>query len=281
MSTTKQSVFRKGSTTYFYSSLLFEKDDWQKVATLYEFVRRVDDCVDVVGGQVDTDRLPQLYEEWRGVVGGGESRYRWVNDFHTLSEQVGFEHSWIEAFFHSMFLDLHNTPCHTLKDTQRYMYGSAEVIGLMMNRIVGIHGRTADMCAQLQGRAMQYINFLRDIDEDCGLGRQYIPIEILKKHGLSSLKKDVALRQSEAFYSLMRAEINRYQEWQVQAERGYRYLPFRARLAVSTAARLYNWTARVIQHDPSIVYRLKVKPRKRRVVMTMLQALYASKRVNV
>ena len=50
-----------------------------------------------------------------------------------------------------------------------YMYGSAEVVGLMMARIMGIN-READFCARMLGRAMQYINFIRDIDEDGKLG---------------------------------------------------------------------------------------------------------------
>ncbi len=71
--------------------------------------------------------------------------------------------------------DLSESSCETLEDVLTYIYGSAEVIGLFMARIMDLDEASFPYAAML-GRAMQYINFIRDIAEDNELGRRYLPL---------------------------------------------------------------------------------------------------------
>jgi phytoene synthase len=145
------------------------------------------------------------------------------------------------------------------------VYGSAEVIGLMMSRIMGLP-KEAYSAAKYQGRAMQWINFIRDIQEDNELGRCYFPQDELKKYGLKNLSKTSAEQDPEAFKDFMLFQIARYDEWQSKAREGFEYIPKRLLAPLKTAVDMYDWTARQIAVEPMIVFDKKVKPSKQQVM---------------
>ncbi|WP_276308956.1 phytoene/squalene synthase family protein [Sphaerochaeta halotolerans] len=113
------------------------------------------------------------------------------------------------------------------------------------------------------GRAMQYINFIRDIAEDNGLGRRYLP---LLDTPLEALSEKEAKKNPEAFSAFIRREIERYQGWQKEAAKGYSYIPRRYRIPIMTATDMYCWTASQIAKDPFIVFESQVKPPKFRIL---------------
>jgi phytoene synthase len=111
---------------------------------------------------------------------------------------------------------------------------------------------------------MQYINFIRDIDEDVQLGRRYLPLE---QCGLRELSPESARRYPHRFSAFVHEHLRRYCQWQQEAEAGYRFLPRRYLVPIKTAADMYAWTGRVISADPLVVFRRKVKPGKLRIVL--------------
>ena len=88
-----------------------------------------------------------------------------INSFFELLHRKSFQSSWVDAFFKSMEMDLIKKRYETIEETLSYIYGSAEVIGLMMAKILDLDPQSYPFARYL-GRAMQYINFIRDIDED-------------------------------------------------------------------------------------------------------------------
>lgn len=263
-------IFKDGSTTYYYSSLAFPRPVREDVTTLYGFVRTADDFIDTIPQQ--DKRFRSFREDTLAAFDGEPAGNPVIDDFVELCRETGIEQDWVEAFLRSMAMDLEKDIYQTIEEVKDYMYGSAEVIGLMMCRLLDVDEQ-AHEAARMQGRAMQYINFLRDIEEDHGLGRQYIPQEVLDQHGLTDLSEETAREDAAAFTEMMRAEIGRYRDWQDQADTGYTYLPLRARIPVRTAARLYRWTAREIHEEPLIVYEEKVKPTRTRVLRELVGAL--------
>jgi phytoene synthase len=174
----------------------------------------------------------------------------------------------IVAFLDAMQSDLGKVHFKSFKDVDKYIHGSAEVIGVFMNRIFGV-GKKYDKQAKLLGRAMQYVNWLRDLDEDARLGRQYLPQELLDKYGVAKLDSGGAARHPNGFRHLMHNELSRYQEWQSLAKEGFVHLPRGMLIPVLAASRLYGWTARKIHKDPFVVFERKVKPSVWRVVQTV------------
>ncbi|HMA83246.1 MAG TPA: phytoene/squalene synthase family protein [Candidatus Thermoplasmatota archaeon] len=250
-------IFRQGSTTYFYSSLFFPTKIRKNVFILYAFVRQADNFVD----QIPQDRTGfynfkhRFEEAWNGK----QTDDIVIDSFVLLAKEKNFEKSWIDAFLDSMEMDLTKRVYQTMDDTLEYIYGSAEIIGLFMARILGLVDRSFESAKYL-GRSMQYINFIRDIDEDTSLGRLYFPQTELARYGLESLDHEYVKRHPDQFNSFMNGQIERYCGWQELAEHGYDFIPKRYLIPIKTASEMYKWTAHQIAHDPFIIYRWKVKP---------------------
>jgi len=250
-------TFKRGSTTYFNASLFFPPLLRGKVFALYAFVRRADDFVDAVPQDAAGFLSFRDYAEGRGPGAALTPADRGVVDaFRELSAQAGFDPAWTVAFLDAMQADLSRARYDTLEETLAYVYGSAEVVGLFMGRLMDLPG-AADPGARLLGRAMQYINFIRDLDEDRGLGRRYLPLD---GETPEIVDPDWARAHPERFAAWLRGHLDRYQAWQAEAVAAYPYIPFRYRIAVATAADMYWWTAAFIRRDPLIVFRRQVKP---------------------
>jgi len=263
-----QRIFQQGSRTYYHSSLLFPKAVRRDVFTLYAFVRVADNLVD--DPPIHPEEFHAFRNRWRSAVAGTPAGDWVIDPFVELGRRKQFDPQWTEDFFAAMESDLTALPCDSIQDILRYTWGSAEVIGLFMLRILGIPDE-AQPTACLMGRSMQFINFLRDIAEDHDLGRRYLP---LGDSGLPELSREAAEANPDAFCQFLRGWTEVYADWQKGARDGYGYLPWRFRLAVKTASDLYNWTAREIRRDPWEVWRRKIKPGKVRILATALGNLF-------
>lgn len=253
-------IFKSGSRTYHTSSIFFPKEVKEDVFRLYAFVRVADNFVDDI--PQDEEGFHTFVAKYHSALEGRASGDIVIDSFVALMKKRGFQRSWVEAFLESMAMDLTKSTYSTLDETLHYIYGSAEVIGLFMARIMELPEESYD-AARMLGRSMQYINFLRDIDEDLSLGRTYIPLE---GSGLESLDPVHTMARLDTFNSFIRGELERYLAWQKEAEEGFHYIPRRYRIPIKTASDMYNWTARRIMKDPSIVYRKKMKPSVPRIV---------------
>ena len=99
--------------------------------------------------------------------------------------EIPFEYS--TAFIDAMIQDTHVSRYETYADLERYMYGSAAAVGLMMGHVIGFSDPVALEHAKKLGYAMQLSNFLRDIEEDYfQRGRVYLPQDELAEYSLSS-----------------------------------------------------------------------------------------------
>lgn len=262
--TVQRSLFRGGSRTYFTSSMFFPPAVQSEVSALYAFVRTADDFVDRV--PQDEGGFADFRESFRRSRLGSPSGNGIVDSFVGLARRRAFDPDWIDAFLDAMEADLHRRHYDTVAETLGYVHGSAEVIGFFMARILGLPDESLPY-AGLLGRAMQYINFIRDIAEDLTLGRRYLA---LATTGLPSLAPDHARTFSDRFHSFMAFHLGLYREWQREAEQGFRFIPRRYLIPIKTASDMYAWTAGRIERDPFIVYDRKVKPRRVRILAAAL-----------
>lgn len=275
------SVFKKGSKTYFNSSLFFPEKIRQKVFRLYAFVRVADDFVDSIPQNAEEFYAFQkmyidfIQKKSAGRIAPDQKDLSYnaiiIEEYGKLFDELSKADyanwvNWTNSFLLSMQMDLEKSEYHTLAETKRYIYGSAEVIGLFMSSIMGLDQKSY-IYARFLGRAMQYINFIRDIDEDNQLGRRYLP---LQGSPLKSLKKENLMdKQREEFILFIRKEIRRYYRWQKIARKGYCYIPWRYLIPIKTAADMYLYTAKKIENNPFIVFDKKVKPSRLRILFTV------------
>ncbi len=261
----KRKLFKKSSTTYYYSSLFFTGQIKSDVFALYAFVRYADNLVDAIPPKkIEFSRFCKKVHQ---AYGGKVLKDHIIDDFIELSHRKKFDKAWTNAFLSSMKADLTKHHYKTYEELQKYMYGSANVIGLFMSAIFNSSPRVFPY-AQAQGEAMQFINFIRDVQEDFELGRQYIPEDDVKKFNTHIPPKP---GEEEAFCLLMRSQIDKYRKIQQYANKGHKYIDKRFRIMVKTSAKMYEWTADQIYRDPLIVFRKKVKPAKWYVIASVIR----------
>jgi len=257
-------TFKQGSRTYFNSSLFFPRKIRRDVFALYGFVRIADNFVDSV--PQDPEGFYRFKAAYHKASQGEAIGDPIIDAFVELGRRKAFETAWTEAFLHSMELDLSKKEYNSLEETLEYIYGSAEVIGLYMAKVMDLPA-DAHPHAERLGRAMQYINFIRDIEEDRTFGRRYLP---LKGTPLKALDRAYVQDHPEEFREFLRHHLAKYKIWQQEAERGFRYIPRRYLIPIKTASDMYNWTARRIEEDPMLVFQGKVKPSKLRIWLAVL-----------
>lgn len=252
-------IFRKGSKTYYNSTIFFPKKTRKEITDLYAFVRTVDDFIDKIPQRLDE------YENLKKDYFKKNSTNPIVINYKILEQKNKFDKNWTKSFFKSMNMDIKKRTYKNEKEIINYMHGSAEVIGLMMAKTLDLPKKSYKY-AMMLGRSMQYINFIRDIKEDKYLKRTYLP------ENPEKLSEEYANNNQEEFNKIIRKHIKKYESWQKEAEKGFKYIPKKFLIPIQTASEMYKWTAKKIYKEPLIVFKKKVKPSKTRIILHVLRS---------
>jgi phytoene/squalene synthetase len=185
-------VIAQYSTSFGWATKLLSRSVRQPVRNIYALVRVADEIVDgaaaqarLAGGKIDPAAALDHYEEsvYQALTDAFATDLV-IHAFAATARDCGFGRDLIEPFFASMRADLTET-VHDSESLAKYIYGSAEVVGLMCLAAFIRHGgldysreeklRLADGAKAL-GSAFQKVNFLRDLAADFNtLGRSYFP----------------------------------------------------------------------------------------------------------
>ena len=183
-------VIEAYSTSFGTAVSLLAPKYRQHVANIYALVRVADEVVDgsaaeakEAGGSVDPAvAIDELEKEVYRSLRARYSTNLIVHAFAKTANEAGIGRDLIKPFFDSMRTDLWKTK-HDQRSFEQYIYGSAEVIGLMCLKVfmIGENYSNPDIAtmtngATALGAAFQKVNFLRDLAADNkGLGRSYFP----------------------------------------------------------------------------------------------------------
>jgi phytoene synthase len=181
-------VIRRYSTSFGLAARLLGPGVRQHVENIYALVRVADEIVDGAAVESGLDavgaarQLNELERETDAAVAEGFSSNLVVHAFALTARETGFGIEYTAPFFESMRTDLTATE-HDRESFDRYVYGSAEVVGLMCLRafLQGVQLSPEDderfvRGARALGAAFQKVNFLRDLAADFEtLGRSYFP----------------------------------------------------------------------------------------------------------
>lgn len=269
-------LFRKHSKTYYYSTWIFPKEIRHRVYILYAFVRLADELVDNPISE-PTTALHTFREHFTTCWEHGDTEERIISIFVRMAKELHFEKSWIDAFLDSMEMDLHKRCYDTQVELDQYIYGSAEVIGLMMCRIMGV-GEEGFASARALGASMQLINFIRDIHEDRQRNRIYIPLEDLRSYHVEEktwMYPTHTEEEKKQLLALLTFEIDKTILIQKQAEAGFHFLPKNCQLPVRLAAFTYNDIMLKIKKSPLVVFEKKISSTRRGIFLHLLTLLFA------
>lgn len=172
-------VTQRYSTSFASAIRLLHKDLRAPVFNIYGFVRFADEIVDSFHEHDKSLLLEQFKTETFDAIQRGISLNPVLNSFQRSVNAYNIDHQLIHAFFHSMELDICKKQ-YDKSEYAEYIYGSAEVVGLMCLYVFCEGNETMfkklEKPARSLGAAFQKVNFLRDIKADFnGLSRIYFP----------------------------------------------------------------------------------------------------------
>ena len=218
------------STSFSLASRLLGRDIRHGIYAVYGFVRIADEIVDTFH-ETDQRGLLDLFEkDLDAALRDGISLNPVLHAFAATVKKYNIDDDLIRSFLKSMRWDLSKSDYDTRQDYEQYIYGSADVVGLMCLKIFveGDEQRYMELkeSASRLGSAFQKVNFLRDLKHDLeNLERSYFPE--LKEKALTP----------EAHREII-ADIRN--DFEVAYE-GIRQLPRSSRLGVYTAYRYYTF----------------------------------------
>jgi phytoene synthase len=131
-------------------------------------------------------------------------------------KRFGIERRYFHELLDGTEMDQGKTRYATFEELYRYCYHVASVVGLVVLPVFGYKDQAAVVPAEACGIAFQLTNILRDVQEDAGLGRVYLPGEDLRRFGVEEGDL-MAGRMSPEFVELMRFEAARAREYYVKA----------------------------------------------------------------
>ncbi len=172
-------ITNRYSTSFSMGIKSFDLKYRMPIYAIYGFVRFADEIVDTFHGYDKANLLTRFRNETYLAIADKVSLNPVLHAFQEVVHQYSIEQELIDAFLDSMEMDLHFSKYQDSLYKQ-YIYGSAEVVGLMCLRVFTV-GNDAEYqrlkaSAQALGSAFQKINFLRDMKSDFAeRGRVYFP----------------------------------------------------------------------------------------------------------
>lgn len=199
------------------------------IHSIYGFVRFADEIVDSFHGYDKQHLLNQFELEYYNGMINGISLNPIINSFQHTVKKYQINDELVSAFLKSMRMDLHKTAYATTDEYKEYIYGSADVVGLMCLKVFvnGDEEKYNELkdAAMRLGSAFQKVNFLRDLKQDVDvLSRAYFPGVNLKSLTQEN-KSDIIAEIKEDFDA---------------AYKGIVKLPTEARFGVYTAFIYYK-----------------------------------------
>ena len=167
------------STSFTLGIKTLDKRFHLPIYAIYGFVRFADEIVDTFEGFDKKTLLSRFKSDTYLAIEEGVSLNPVLHSFQLIVNKYKIDHDLIESFLHSMEMDLYYAD-YNQDGYEAYIYGSAEVVGLMCLRVF-CEGNLAEYDrlkadAKRLGSAFQKVNFLRDIKSDFQeRGRTYFP----------------------------------------------------------------------------------------------------------
>lgn len=268
----RQVLARHGKSFYWASFFLGPKLA-NRAARLYEFCRFVDDLAD---GDLPHRQL-SLEEIFAGLKPEpqmtGSRTLAELDDFLQLSEESHIPLIAAQELLHGMLQDQTPAAFTSERELLRYCHAVAGTVGLMMCRVLNCKHDRADSFAIDLGIAMQLTNISRDVLEDAKMGRRYLPSDWLP----DNLSVDDIAAANPSTHEPVAIAISRLltlsEDYYRSALLGIRLLPFRSRLAIAIALRVYRQIGWVLQRNNLAWWRGRVMVSKPEKVLLSIRGL--------
>jgi len=252
-------------TFYFASHVL----PWHKrgdAYAIYAFCRYVDDRIDLAPDEASRVRafgelknlLVAVYEDGDRPL-EREAELPWLPAFRETVRRRAIPQNYFRELLTGVEMDRGRVRLATWEELDTYCYHVASVVGLIMVHVLAKPSPELLKPARDLGTAMQLTNILRDIHEDWGRDRLYLPSDELEKFGLTG--EDIAhKRVTDAFRAMMRFQVGRARAYYSYAEPGIAALPADgSRFCVRLMSTIYGAILDEIERADYQVYRSRAR----------------------
>ncbi|MCL9771140.1 phytoene/squalene synthase family protein [Flavobacterium sp. HXWNR69] len=234
-------VTKAYSTSFSSAVKMLAPSIRQDIYNIYGFVRFADEIVDTFHDYDKEALFSQFEKELRLALSQKISLNPILNSFQHTVNKYNIPMELIDAFMHSMKLDLHKTVYTSVEEYNQYIYGSADVVGLMCLKVFvnGDNDKYEELkySAMRLGSAFQKVNFLRDLKADYeDLSRTYFPNTDLSRLDETSKQQIIAEIQADFDAGF----------------EGIQKLPIEAKFGVYTAYIYYKKLLSKLKKTPSV-----------------------------
>ncbi|WP_246222914.1 phytoene/squalene synthase family protein [Draconibacterium halophilum] len=254
------------STSFSYATSLLQKQHRDAIYSIYGFVRLADEIVDTFHENDKKYLLNKFEEDFKDAMKRGISLNPVLQAFQDTVKKYNISPEHIDAFLTSMRYDLEKKEYKTKLEADQYIYGSADVVGLMCLKVFcdGDQEKFNELVtpAMKLGSAFQKVNFLRDFREDTEtLGRNYFPE--LNSITFCDEGKQLIVKDIEADFET--------------AYDGIKQLPGKSKLAVLLAYYYYRLLLNKLKETPASVImqsRVRIPNYQKMLIMVKAKTLY-------
>ena len=232
-------ITRAASTNFYYAFLTLPPDKRNATYAVYAFCRLCDDIVD------EPDRRQGAHRELAEVRKDLATAYRGEGDgpvwtaIADAQRRFGISQQHFADVVDGCEMDLTKTRYATFIELEQYCRRVASAVGLIVIEVCGYSDPQAVQHAIDLGTGMQLTNIIRDLAEDAGNGRIYIPQDELHRFGCTESELN-ACAVNDRFHALMKFLVNRARTYFENGEKLFPYLDRRSRACPETVYRVYR-----------------------------------------
>ncbi len=233
-------VTKSYSTSFSTATRMLELSIRQDIYNVYGFVRFADEIVDSFHDYNKNFLFDNFEQQLYEALDHKISLNPILNAFQYTVHKYDIDLQYIKAFMHSMRLDLSKSNYQTQEEMDSYIYGSADVVGLICLQVF-VKGNKEQFdqlkhSAMKLGSAFQKVNFLRDLKDDVeALGRSYFPN--IDLNDMNESAKQKIIKDIEADFK--------------EGYQGIKKLPSEAKFGVYAAYRYYKQLLKKLERTPA------------------------------
>ena len=279
MTTVSRQTLAAGSKSFNMASRFMAPAQRNDAAALYAFCRMVDDAADDAPSTAVADASLTAIED---ELWGRRSPTTFMGHFLAVADRRRIDLQHAQNLIDGVRSDLSDVLVADDRALLRYCYQVASTVGLMMCGVLGVRDRIALPFAVDLGVAMQLTNICRDVKEDAGLGRVYLPRGRLQAVGVKQEDLLTGNVDRAALATVVSDILTLADAYYRSADAGLRYIPFGPRLAITVASRVYRAIGHKLRRNGADAWagRTVVSPRGKAWVAGGALMAFAAPRVS-
>jgi len=171
--------------SFSFAAAFLSPSERARVSAVYAWCRYTDDLVDEAPDASVASRLDDWLERSRAAYDGETTGIELLDRVMTMTRRAEVPFSYPAELIAGMRMDVHHRPYESLHDLRLYRWRVAGTVGMWLTELHGVRETWVLERAAMLGEAMQLTNIIRDVGEDLGRGRLYLPLELMRAHGVS------------------------------------------------------------------------------------------------